>query len=757
MPKFLKILLIGLAAVLLLLVAALAAAAMIFDPNDYRSEIATAVEDRTGRSFSIDGDLSLSIFPWLAVSAEGLTLGNAEGFGPEPFARVAEVSAGIQLLPLLLRREVVINEITLDGLALDLAVAKDGSNNWQDLADAASAEGDEGTETPPDASEEQSEGLPIKSLDIAGINVRNASLRYRDATSGITHTISDAGLSTGRIRFGEPVLLDLRARYGSGEPVTNADLRFSGVVDADIDTMIVQLRQMALNIDASGDAVPGGKQSVALTGAVDYDGNAGTMAFADGRLQFAGITADINVEGRGLDGDQPRFNGTLASNEFSPREIAKRLAIELPEMQDDTVLRTAKVDLRFEANTTSAGIPQLEIRLDDTTATGSAELASFETQRINFDLRADRFNADRYSPPAVAGGARGDDAPSDESGDINDVEIPVELLDLINARGRVVIGEFIAQGLTMSDVTLQIDALTGKPKTQKLTAKLYGGSIDLDNRIVPGATPRYATRLTVQSVAGGALLRDLLGRDLAEGLANLSVDVQSSGNTIGDIRRALGGSLRAELSDGAIKGFDIAGTLRNARARLRGETLSADAGPQQTDFASIVASARIDNGVLTLDNLDGRNPLFRLLGGGTVDLVREQLDVLARPSIVKSLSGQDGAGLAELAGIEIPIRITGGWADPKVRLDLKQALQQKATAEVREAVDERRDELREKADKEGERLQEKVDEKFGEAAGSALRQLFGGGERKKPAAAPQDDANTENPETESGAEAPPAQ
>lgn len=724
MGKAIKITLAIVVGIFLLLAAALGVAAAIFDPNDHRDRIAAEVEALTGRSFSIDGDIELRIFPWLAVSIEQMQLGNAEGFGDDPFARVERAAVGIRLLPLLLRREVVVDDVTLNGLALELAVDAQGRNNWDDLAEALQAAEEEAETAPTDDKPAEDRPPAIRDLDIAGFSLRDARLRYRDGQAGVSHVVENVNLSTGRVRLGEPVMVNLEALYRGGEPELSAELRFSGVADAQLATATYKLQQISLNVIARGDGIPNSQQSLSLTGNAEFNANDGHLSFPDGRLQAAGITANLTLEGRGLGGDRPEFDGSLKTREFSPRAVADTLAIEIPEMNDRTVLRKARIETRFEANPQRARIPQLEAVLDDTTVTGSLTISDFATQRIEFALRADHFDVDRYTPKETAAATAAGTAPA-TGGNINDIRIPVEMLELINGKGTIALDELRAQGLRFQDVLLTIDAPRSRPKTQQLQARLYGGNIVLSNRVEPADRPRYSTQFRVESVAAGDLLRDFLGRDLAEGVANLSVDLNSRGDTVGDIRKALNGTITARLSDGAVKGFNIAQTLRNAKARFSGEA-AADDGPAQTDFASLVASARITNGVLEIENLDGRNPLLRLLAGGSVNLVDETLDVLARPNVVRDLSGQQGRGLEELAGLEIPIRVRGSWAEPSVRIDLETVLREQAVGRVREAVAPHEDEVRERLRKEEERLGRQLEERVGEGAGDALRSLFGG-------------------------------
>ena len=71
--------------VVVLLVLASIAVVVFVDPNDYKDDIAKAVRDRTGRDLKLDGNLSLSVFPWLAIETGHAELGNPPGFGAGPF------------------------------------------------------------------------------------------------------------------------------------------------------------------------------------------------------------------------------------------------------------------------------------------------------------------------------------------------------------------------------------------------------------------------------------------------------------------------------------------------------------------------------------------------------------------------------------------------------------------------------------------------------------------------------------------------
>ena len=124
----LKLVLKLLAIVLVVIVLAFAALVITFDPNNYKDTITAQVEKQTGRKFEIAGDISLSLFPWIGIEVENVSLANAEGFSEQPFMRVSQLDVKVMLLPLL-RKDVQVDKLRLHGLFASLEIDANGKNN----------------------------------------------------------------------------------------------------------------------------------------------------------------------------------------------------------------------------------------------------------------------------------------------------------------------------------------------------------------------------------------------------------------------------------------------------------------------------------------------------------------------------------------------------------------------------------------------------------------------------------------------------
>ena len=193
------------ASIAVLLVVALLLAWLLFDPNDHKARVQSVFRAVTGRELRLDGDLSLSIFPWLAIESGTAAISNRAGSGDEAFATLERARLGVRLWPLLSRRRVEFGPVRVEGLALNLAVAQDGSNNWSDLLDRF--ERRERATGPVDAG-----GSADAGPSVASVELRDARVSFADAQADTRYALTEWKLQTGRLRKGEPVDVDTSLR-----------------------------------------------------------------------------------------------------------------------------------------------------------------------------------------------------------------------------------------------------------------------------------------------------------------------------------------------------------------------------------------------------------------------------------------------------------------------------------------------------------------------------------------------------------------
>src|SRR5215831_7738543 len=142
--RALKIIGIGIAALVALLVAGAAAVVLWVDPNAYRGNLEALAQEKTGRHLQIGGQLGLKIFPYLALSIADVQLGNPPGYGSAPFVTVRRASVGVRLLPFLVHKRLEVSRVSVDGLTALLVSRSDTDNNWNDLTRSKSGSAEQG-------------------------------------------------------------------------------------------------------------------------------------------------------------------------------------------------------------------------------------------------------------------------------------------------------------------------------------------------------------------------------------------------------------------------------------------------------------------------------------------------------------------------------------------------------------------------------------------------------------------------------------
>src|SRR5207245_2755111 len=128
------------------------------------------------------------------------------------------------------------------------------------------------------------------------------------------------------------------------------------------------------------------------------------------------------------------------------------------------------------------------------------------------------------------------------------------------------------------------------------------------------------------------LMKDTLDKDLIEGRGDIALALNTHGETVSAMKKALNGSTRLALKDGAIKGIDLAKTLREMKAKLsaKQDAVKQASAAEKTDFSELSASFAVANGVAHNQDLVAKSPFLRLSGSGDIDVGNGSMNYLAK-------------------------------------------------------------------------------------------------------------------------------
>jgi AsmA protein len=553
--KLLKWILIAVGGVVVLFAGALAFIAATFDPNQYKGQIADLVKEKTQRTLSIEGDIRLTLFPKLGVQLGKTRL--SEFRSDQEFAGLDQMRVSLALLPLL-SKQVVVDQIQLNGLRVNLVKHRDGRTNLADLL------GVEEVPTPaPAVTQPSAAAAPIK-FDIDGVKVRKAAVSWKDEAAGTEYTVSDFNLETGRVAPGVPVKFELAAAFTASEPKMEVKFQCAGNVTAD-------LKKQTLSAD-------------------------------------------------------------------------------------------------------------LTARIDESNVKAKVDMTNFAAPFTRFDIAFDKLDVDRYLSPTEKR------AMSVKPASARQAEQPINFSPIkkLSLAGSLRIDHLVASNMKAQNLRMDLKARDGRLEVNLLSADLYQGSTK-GTASVNANNNQLAIKQSLSGVSIGPLLRDALNQDLLDGHGNVALDVTATGKTVSAIKKSLNGTVALGLKDGALKGINLAQSLRNAKVMFTGGTRDSEqaAAPgEKTDFSELSASFLIREGVAHNDDLLAKSPFLRLTGAGDINIAEGSLNYLVKAAAVATSTGQGGKDLADTRGLTLPVRASGPFTALKYKLEFGSAFSDSAKQQV---------------------------------------------------------------------------
>jgi AsmA protein len=487
-------------------------------------------------------------------------------------------------------------------------------------------------------------------LDISGMEIRDAAIRYSDAQAGGSYTLTDVNLATGSMTSDENNIIRIDG--------FSIDALVEGV--ADVPTTF-RLETSSIEMDGNAEVISLDRVELSLLG-LDISADVEPFSYADEITPIAAIQVDA----------------------FSLRNLMQRLDIEAPETADPNALGKVSIDATVRVSSTALALTDLTLVMDETTFTGELSIPQGDNDIYRLELTADSIDLDKYMAPAV-------EVESTAAADEPPIEIPSELIRLINARGSLKVGDANLGGMRFENVELGLNTNNGNLRLHPISATLFEGTYNGDVRIdASGDTPVMSVNERIEGVQLGALAQAMFEQDNISGTINGSFKLSGRGSDLAAIQRDLDGDISFELVDGAWEGTDIWYELRRARAAIKQEPAPEPQLPARTQFSQVRASGPVRNGVFSNNDLLAELPFMQLTGKGSVNLVEATVDyrISARVFDKPELIGDDISAdeLKDFTKTVIPIRVSGSLTAPSITPDVGKLLEEQVKKEVEDKI-----------------------------------------------------------------------
>ena len=427
MKKFLT----GFVVLVVLLIAALVIVPSFINWNNHKAEIIAAVRDATGRTLSIEGDISLKIIPAPALSVQDVSLAGLPGAGGAPMLTLKALEVRVALAPLM-SGDIQVTSVRLIEPSLVLEVLSDGRVNWQFEAPGNTAAGNTAagnTDSGSEGAGSEGEGLGASgaALSLDKLAVENATLIYRDNRTGLEERVVNISLNGSATTLRGP-------------------FRFTGKATA---------RGLPLGFDLSLDEIAEGRP-IGIRLHLNTKAGAGDASFT-GRLE--------HLE------DAPRLNGQLA---LSADNVAALQDALLPgtgapeQLQQPLTLKAS-----IEATAKTVTLNDIDLAFGPLQGVGAVTVSLGEQPSYGVALAISRLDLDRL----MQGTAAAQETQDGTRGGDRAAAMPVPAIPA-NLRGSILV---TVEGLryrrgVVSQVQLNASIEDGTLRLERLSALLPGGS-----------------------------------------------------------------------------------------------------------------------------------------------------------------------------------------------------------------------------------------------------------------------------------------
>ncbi len=609
-----KILISAVVAVLLMIVAGAVLISTI-DLNEYVSVVEAKAKEATGRELKLRGKVGykLSLFP--TVAAEDVSFQNAPWGSRAQMASAKRVEIQIALLPLL-TGDIVVSRVLLVQPDVLLEVNAKGEKNWvfgrSEKKKAGPSDDDRGT-----------------GVDVRRIEISDGLLSYREAKPQLEHRAKIE-----RLRLDAEHEFDAIAFDGKGT-LNDVPLVLEGEID---------------NLHHAGET--------GASGAIELEADLGGNRLAlDGRVPLAGGTPV------GLDA---RFDATL-KDVAALRAMLRRPVPALP---------AAKLKGRASMQKAALVVEDLSAEIGKSRAQGSLRLG-LEGEQRPFELRLDaplidlpELHALRKAVGGSAPEKRGDGRvfPNDP--------FPLAALKALDGEAEIKIAKLrLDEANQLDDLRVRSRFKQGKIEADELKLRLQGGelSVKVHGDASSGKTLALDATVTGQKVPLAALTSFAGVSPPPEGApTDLAIQFSGRGNSVRSLMASASGNVRVVVGPGRLQnraldaGVDVT-QLLNSLNPARGRD-------PYTEMKCAVLRFPVRNGIATISNgIALETNKVRLLGGGSVNLRNETLELAFRPEAASGL-GVGAGNLARYAKVE------GTLANPRIGIDMAGAASTAAVA-----------------------------------------------------------------------------
>lgn len=330
----------------------------------------------------------------------------------------------------------------------------------------------------------------------------------------------------------------------------------------------------------------------------------------------------------------------------------------------------------------------LNLTANDSTLSGEGSVVLSDIPVWALNLQSDKLNLDNLLVRADlvpnGGSQKAQSAPKLPRPVIaNGVNVlPYSSLTSFDGTLAMAAKSIVWRGLPFSNVDIQAENHRGLLRISQLAGSLNGGQLSLPGTLdVRDGTPLAKFQPQLNDVQIGSLLKAFNYPIDLTGKLSLAGDFSGAVIDANDVRRGWQGQAHVELKDSRAEGLNFQQLVQQAVERST-NVQAQDNYDSATRLDEFTTDIDLDRGILTLSDMNGKSLLMELRGKGTLDLLKEESDLLFAIQVTDGWQGQ-GRMVDLLKNTAIPLRVYGKWDELNYSLQVDQVLRRQLQNEAK--------------------------------------------------------------------------
>ncbi|QLU67420.1 outer membrane assembly protein AsmA [Citrobacter freundii] len=389
------------------------------------------------------------------------------------------------------------------------------------------------------------------------------------------------------------------------------------------------------------------------------------------------------------------FNGSVDASDY-PHNLAANIEnlswqLQGADLPPQGIQGQGKLQVQWQEENKQLAFNQIALTANDSTLSGQARVSLSDKPDWGVDLRFGLLNLDNLLVQRDAAAATSVEVQQGQSQSTLARPVIASQVDAVSYQGLRGFAADIAlqadkvlwRKMAFDNVSAKMANQSGLLSITELQGTSEGGLISLPGKLdARKAQPHAVFHPRLENVEIGTILKAFNYPIALTGKLSLAGDFSGSDIDAQAFRHSWQGQAHVDMSDTRMEGMNFQQLVQQAVERSGGDVKSQQSLDNVTRLDRFVTELSLDNGKVSLDEMEGLSSMLALSGKGTLDLVEQTCDTQFN---VRVLGGWDGESklIDFLKATPVPLRIYGPWQALNYNLQVDQLLRKHVQDEAK--------------------------------------------------------------------------